>query len=91
MLNQSPQRGGSINPQTIRRHVHALGNRHGVRLVPHGLRKNAVIALLESGCSIPETAAISGQSMRMVEHYAKQRNQEMLAGAAILKWEQRAG
>ncbi len=58
--------------------------------VPHGLRKNAVIALLECGCSIAETSAISGQSLKMVEHYAKGRNQEKLGRAAILKWERKA-
>ena len=62
----------------------------GLDLVPHGLRKNAVIALLESGCSIAETASISGQSFAMVEHYAKQRDQGKLATAAILKWERNA-
>jgi hypothetical protein len=51
------------------------------------LRKNAVNALLEVGCSVPETAAISGQSLRVVEHYAKERNQRKLASAAILRWE----
>jgi hypothetical protein len=55
--------------------------------VPHGLRKNAVIALLEAGCSSPETAAISGQSLRVVEHYAKERDQSLMADSAVLKWQ----
>jgi integrase len=55
--------------------------------VPHGLRKNAVIALLEAGCSVAETAAISGQTLRMVEHYARARDQAKLAGDAIMRWE----
>lgn len=59
----------------------------GQHIVPHGLRKNAVIALLECGCSVAETAAISGQTLQIVEHYAKARNQAKLAGAAILRWE----
>lgn len=58
-----------------------------VKVVPHGLRKNAVNALLEAQCSIAETAAISGQSLQMVEYYAKKRSQEKLGKAAILKWE----
>lgn len=94
-LERTPRKGLRImngtHPQTVRRHVQALGKRHGVRLVPHGLRKNAVNALLESGCSAPETAAISGQSLRMVEHYAKGRDQTTMASAAILKWERKAG
>ena len=57
------------------------------RLVFHGLRKSAVVFLLEAGCTDAETAAITGQSRDMVEHYAKQVNQRRLAAAAILKWE----
>jgi len=57
------------------------------RLVFHGLRKSAVVFLLEAGCSDAETAAIIGQSRSIVEHYAKQVNQKRLAAAAILKWE----
>lgn len=56
-------------------------------LVFHGLRKSAVVMLLEAGCSDAEVAAITGQSRQMVEHYAKQVNQRQLAAAAILKWE----
>ncbi|MEJ7933542.1 tyrosine-type recombinase/integrase [Sphingobium sp. AN558] len=59
----------------------------GVKVVPHGLRKNAVNALLEAGCSSAETAAISGQSLQMVEYYAKGRSQAKLGRAAMLKWE----
>lgn len=60
--------------------------KRGQDIVPHGLRKNAVIALLECGCSIAETSAITGQTLAVVEHYAKQRDQQKLAGAAILRW-----
>lgn len=56
-------------------------------LVFHGLRKSAVVTLLECGCTDAEVAAITGQSRDMVEHYAKQVNQQRLAAAAILKWE----
>lgn len=59
----------------------------GVKIVPHGLRKNAVIALLEAGCSVAETAAISGQTLQLVEHYAKQRDQSKLAKSAMRIWE----
>ena len=43
--------------------------------------------LLEAGCTTAEVQAITGQSMQMVEHYAKQVNQKKLAASAILKWE----
>ncbi len=56
-------------------------------LVFHGLRKSAVVFLLEAGCTDAEVAAITGQSRQMVEHYAKQVNQKKLAATAISKWE----
>jgi transposase len=59
-------------------------------LVFHGLRKSAVVTLLEAGATEAEVAAITGQSLHMVAHYARQVNQRKLAASAILKWE-RAG
>jgi integrase len=56
-------------------------------LVFHGLRKSAVVTLLEAGCTDAEVGAITGQSRQMIEHYSKQVNQKRLAAAAILKWE----
>lgn len=56
-------------------------------LVFHGLRKSAVVMLLEAGCSEAEVSAVTGQTLAMVAHYAKQVNQQRLAAAAILKWE----
>jgi len=53
----------------------------------HGLRKNAVINLLEAGCTTQETASISGQSLQMVEHYARRINQRFLSTKAIEKLE----
>ncbi len=43
-------------------------------LVFHGLRKSAVVFLLEAGCTDAEVSAITGQSRQMVEHYARQVN-----------------
>ncbi len=57
------------------------------RLVFHGLRKSAVVMLLEAGCTTAEVASITGQSYEMVEQYAKQVSQRKLAAAAIAKWE----
>jgi hypothetical protein len=59
----------------------------GFHVVPHGLRKNAVNGLLEAGCSAAEVASISGQSLQMIEHYAKKRDRKKLSGSAVLKWE----
>jgi len=56
-------------------------------LVFHGLRKSAVVTLLEAGCTDAEVSAITGQSRAMVEHYSRQVNQRKLAATAILKWE----
>lgn len=57
------------------------------RLVFHGLRKSAVVMLLEAGCTDAEVAAITGQSREMVAHYSIMVNQRRLARVAILKWE----
>ncbi len=57
------------------------------KLVFHGLRKSAVVLLLEAGCTDAEVAAITGQSREMVAHYSIMVNQRKLACAAILKWE----
>ncbi len=79
-------RGRPWKPENLRRYIQAWAKELGLHVVAHGLRKNAVIALLEAGCSVAETASISGQTMQMVEHYAKDRNQKKLATAAILRW-----
>ena len=79
--------GLPIHENGLRLRIQAEARKFGVEIVPHGLRKNAVNALLECGCSAAETAAISGQSLAMVEHYAKRRNQTKLASAAVLRWE----
>lgn len=79
--------GKAIGPQRVRIALKEHCAAFGLDLVPHGLRKNAVIALLEAGCSVAETASISGQSFNMVEYYAKLRDQGKLSAAAVLKWE----
>jgi integrase len=59
-------------------------------LVFHGLRKSAVVMLLEAGATDAEVASVTGQSRDMVEHYARQVNQKKLAATAVLKWEMAA-
>lgn len=78
--------GTRWHENTLRKRLQAFASALGVKVVPHGLRKNAVNALLEAGCSVAETASISGQSLQLVEHYAKKRDQGKLASAAILRW-----
>lgn len=82
------RRGRHAKHGTIRQQLQEFAAARGFKVVPHGLRKNAVNALLEAGCSTGETSAISGQSLRLVEYYAKRRNNPRMGRAAILKWEQ---
>lgn len=83
--------GGPVDDEHIRRDIKALCAANGYPdLRPHGLRKNAVIALLTAGCSVAETAAITGQTYQLVEYYARQVDQERLGDAAILRLERKA-
>ncbi|RPF70480.1 tyrosine-type recombinase/integrase [Aurantiacibacter spongiae] len=95
-LDRTPKRGMTIltregghpmTDQVIRKELKAHGAAMGVEVVPHGLRKNAVISLLEAGCSVAETAAITGQTYRIVEQYAAQIDQRRMGRAAIVKLE----
>jgi hypothetical protein len=55
--------------------------------VLHGLRKSAVSAPIDAGCTPHQAVAITGhQTMRMLEEYAKRRDQVKLGKAAMLKW-----
>ncbi len=79
--------GEPWKPALLRRHLQRWAIGHGAKIVAHGLRKSAVNALLEAGCSVAETSAISNQSLQMVEHYAKKRNRKKLASAAMYLWD----
>jgi integrase len=81
---------GDRNRHTVRGWLQAWAKARGHKIVPHGLRKNAVIALIEAGCSTAEAGAISGQSMAIVEKYARQRDTKRLGSGAVLKWERKA-
>lgn len=52
----------------------------------HGLRALAVCELLEVDCAPAEVSSITGMSMLMVERYGRERNQRVLADAAMAKW-----
>lgn len=97
-LEKTPKRGITIlcNAQgrqfsigRLRSRLQELTRALGYETVPHGLRKNAVNALLECGCSVAEVSAITGQTLQTVEHYASKVNRRKLGQAAILKWERK--
>lgn len=89
----------SRHPKGFETIIHGIGQRHlrtrlqsftralGTETVPHGLRKNAVNALLEAGCTIAEVASITGQTHQIVEKYAAKVNRRKLGAAAIVKLE----
>lgn len=96
VLAELPKRGFTIltneagkqrTAGAIRQMLQTWAAARGAKIVPHGLRKNAVNALLEAGCSSAEVSAITGQSLKTVEHYAKKRDRAVLGKAAILKFE----
>lgn len=80
-------KGKKVRIDTLRDQLQRWARKQGHEIVPHGLRKNAVIALLEVGCTIVETSAISGQSLRIVEYYARRRNVRRIGTKAINKWQ----
>lgn len=90
-LDRTPREGLTIihgvKVSTLRNRMKAFTRSHGAETVPHGLRKNAVIALLEAGCTVPEVAAITGQTHQVVEHYAAKVSRRKLGKAAIVKFE----
>lgn len=92
-LERTPKAGLTIlhgfNDYQLRELLQAFTRKLGVETVPHGLRKNAVNALLEAGCTVAEVAAITGQTFAIVEHYAARVNTKHLGQAAMLKFETR--
>jgi integrase len=56
-------------------------------LVPHGLRKSAVVALKEAGCPNGEIQAITGHSLAMIDHYSKGFDQQRQAEAGMKRLE----
>lgn len=69
----------------LRQKLQDWAKERGQKVVPHGLRKNAVIALLEAGCTAAEVSGITGQSIQMIEHYARKVNKLTLGRAAVVK------
>ena len=57
-------------------------------LVPHGLCKNCHNELFDAGNSDAEVQAVTGRSPQMVQHYAKGRNQRVIAKRASARREE---
>lgn len=51
----------------------------------HGLRKNAVMRLIEAGLEYREIHAITGQSIRMIEHYGREYDRHRAVDSAVVK------
>lgn len=73
---------GSNMQHQIQKHMKDIGFPGYSR---HGLRKNAVIGLLEAGCTTHEVMSATGQTEQMVAHYALQVSQKKMAASAIDK------
>lgn len=69
----------------LRQKLQDWAKARGHKVVPHGLRKNAVNALLEAGCTAAEVQGITDQSLQMIEHYARGVNRLKLGRAAVVK------
>ena len=89
MLYLLNERGKPMTGPALRVRLQKWARQRGAEIVPHGLRKSAVNALLEAGCTPAEISAITGQTMQMIEHYGKGRDLGHLSSSAILKFEAR--
>jgi hypothetical protein len=76
-----------LPPEKARAKEAAFKRLREARVVFHGLRKNAVIALLEAGCTEAEVSAIVGMSEQMVRHYSQEISARRLAINAMKKLE----
>jgi integrase len=77
--------GQSWTQSGLRQKLQEWASVRGYKVVPHGLRKNAVDSLLEAGCTAAEVSGITGHSIGMVEHYSKGVNRKRLGSAAVVK------
>lgn len=77
--------GRSWTQSGLRQKLQDWAKERSRKVVPHGLRKNAVISLLEAGCTAAEVSGITDQSLQMIEHYAKRVSKLTLGRAAVVK------
>lgn len=89
MLFLVNEHGKPMTESGVRQRIQKWARGLGFEIVPHGLRKNAVNALLKAGCSTAEVTAITGQTLDTIEHYGKRRDREEMGRSAILKFEAR--
>lgn len=84
-------RGRQMRGDSLTHGVQKEWKRLGVANGPplHGLRRSAIIRLLEAGCSVEEVQSITDQTEQMVKYYAAQQHRKALAKGAILKLEKR--
>lgn len=83
--------GQPWSPSGLRHKLQAWAKERGYKVVPHGLRKNAVISLLEAGCTGAEVQGITDQTLPVIQHYAKKVNKLALGRAAVLKFDAHRG
>lgn len=83
------EHGKPLTESGLRQRLQKWARGLGFEIVPHGLRKSAVNALLEASCSTAEVTAITGQDLKTIEHYSKRRDRTHLGQSAIIKFEQR--
>jgi integrase len=87
LLILSNRRGDPLTGATFLTWCWKFSKTYGLKLGPHGLRKNATIELFEAGCTAAEVAAVTGhKSLAMLEHYGKKCSQPKLATTGIGKW-----
>lgn len=74
-------RGTRIRGDVLSHAIAKEARRLGIHDPPplHGLRKNAVMWLLEEGCSEEQINGITGQSKEMIRHYGRRFRREKLA------------
>lgn len=81
--------GKPVGDSGIRQRIQKWARDRGKEIVPHGLRRNAVNSLLHAGCTIAQVSAITGQDLKTIEHYAKNRDTGLLGLEAMVKFEVR--
>lgn len=83
--------GRQMNKDSLSHGIQKECKRLGIVPNPplHGLRRNAIIRLLEVGCTLEEVMAITDQSKRMVEYYAGRRHRRALAEVVKIKMERK--
>ncbi len=83
-------RGRQMNKDSLSHGIQKECKRLGIVPNPplHGLRRSAIIRLLEVGCSVEEVKAITEQSKSMIEYYAGRRHKRALAKVVKIKMEQ---